>query len=97
MGLENVDAWHRRAEQINEKFDFVTSRAVTKLSTFIGWVTNKLEEASRHKISNGILALKGGNLDEELLIPQKVFIQPISDYFEEPFFETKKIVHVDLP
>lgn len=97
LELGNVDARHVRAEQINEKFDFIISRAVTNLPQFIGWVRNKISKSSQHPISNGILALKGGELEEELNIPQKVSVQSISEYFEEPFFKTKKIVQVDLP
>jgi 16S rRNA (guanine527-N7)-methyltransferase len=97
LKLENVDARHARAEQINEKFDFIVSRAVTNLPTFIGWVKDKISKMSQHSLTNGILALKGGDLEKELHLPQKVFVQLVSDYFEEPFFNTKKIVHVSLP
>ncbi len=97
LGLKNSTAMHIRAEEVNKKFDFIVSRAVTNLPAFIGWVENNMKEISRHDISNGILALKGGDLDRELDIPNKVFVQSISDYFKESFFETKKIVHVSLP
>ena len=97
LGLKNIVAMHLRAEKVNREFDFIVSRAVTDLSVFIGWVENKIKETSRHNIKNGILTLKGGDLEKELDIPYTVFVHAISDYFTESFFETKKIVHVPLP
>lgn len=97
LELTNVHALHMRAELINENFEFIVSRAVTNLQTFLGWVKDKISEVSQHPQSNGILALKGGDLEEEIRVPFRVFVQPVSDYFEEPFFNIKKIVYVSLP
>lgn len=97
LGLKNVKAEQIRAEQLKEEYDFITSRAVTRLKEFYGWVRNKVKKKSDHSLYNGILYLKGGDLEEELAElkkPHQIF--ELSDYFEEPFFETKKIVYVPL-
>jgi 16S rRNA (guanine527-N7)-methyltransferase len=97
LGLKNVKAVHGRAEEIGDTFDFVTCRAVTQMARFIPWVEKKITPQSNHKIANGILALKGGDLTEEMKgIRQKHRIYPIADWFDAPFFETKAIVHVAL-
>lgn len=97
LGLKNVKAEQIRAEQLKEEYDFIISRAVTRLKEFYGWVRNKVKKKSSHSLYNGILYLKGGDLEEELAElkkPHQIF--ELSDYFEEPFFETKKIVYVPL-
>jgi len=97
LGLKNVRAEQIRAEQIKGKYDFVVSRAVTRMKEFYGWVNNKIEDDSTHTLDNGILYLKGGDLDEEmneLKCPYSVY--NLSDYFKEEFFETKRVVYVPL-
>jgi 16S rRNA (guanine527-N7)-methyltransferase len=95
LGLKNVKASHSRAEQINEKFDFVVSRAVTKLADFYPWVQGKFNKNSKNAIANGILYLKGGDLEEEIKESKlKAELYPLSDYFEEEFFETKFVVYI---
>src|SRR5690606_12526469 len=66
IGLENLKATHSRAEQINEQFDFVVSRAVTQLKDFYPWIRNKFKKESVSSLKNGVLYLKGGDLEEEL-------------------------------
>jgi len=96
-GISNVEAIKARAEEMKGKFDFVVSRAVTTLPDFIKWVENKIKRESRNTMQNGILYLKGGDLDAELApLQNKCQVFSLSDYFEEPFFETKKVVHVSL-
>jgi len=96
-GIKNVEAIKTRAEEVKGKFDFVVSRAVTTLPDFIKWVENKIKRESRNTIQNGILYLKGGDLDAELApVQNKCQVYNLSDYFEEEFFETKKVVHVSL-
>ena len=85
-----------RAEEINEKFDFVVSRAVTKMDAFVPWIKKNIAKKSKHNFPNGILYLKGGDLKEELQGFPKAKTFPLSDFFEEEFFETKKIVYVPL-
>ncbi|SIT92433.1 16S rRNA (guanine(527)-N(7))-methyltransferase RsmG [Pontibacter indicus] len=96
LHLHNVTATHTRAEQVREKFDFVVSRAVTRLANFYPWVMNSFK---REVIPDkGIYYLKGGDLEEEIaesgLITQ---VYDLKDYFTEEFFETKKVVVVPMP
>jgi 16S rRNA (guanine527-N7)-methyltransferase len=97
LGLENVQGEQIRAEELKTTYDFIVSRAVTRLKEFHGWVKGKVKPESSHALRNGILYLKGGDLEEELAEvrrPMQVFNIP--DFFNEPFFETKKVVYVSL-
>ena len=96
VGLKNVQATHQRAEQVNEKFDFVVSRAVTQMPRFVEWVQNKISSTQQHDLANGILALKGGDLTEELRAYPKAIRYPLADYFQEEFFATKYVIHLPL-
>ena len=97
LGLENVTAEQIRAENIKEQYDFIVSRAVTHLPEFTGWVKGKIASRQQNAVPNGILYLKGGNIDGEIHpYKKKVFIQKLSDYFEEEFFSTKKLVYLPL-
>ncbi len=96
LGLTNVKTSHKRAEDINETFDFVVSRAVTAMPTFVGWVKNKVNKKSKHDLKNGILYLKGGDLTEELSNFPKATLYNLSDCFKEDFFDTKKVVHLPI-
>ena len=97
LGLKNVRADQIRAEEVKGKYDFVVSRAVTRMKEFYGWVNNKTRDDSKNVLDNGILYLKGGELDEEmseLKMPYSIY--NLSDYFAEEFFETKRVVYVPL-
>ena len=95
LGLTNVKAEQIRAEKVEGEFDFVVSRAVTDLSEFTRWVRGKFSDAHYHELKNGILYLKGGDLSEELApFGKKVRMWNISDFFEEEFFETKKVIYL---
>ena len=97
LGLKNVKAEHVRAEEVKGKYDFVVSRAVTRMKEFHSWVKDKIKKENLHSLANGILYLKGGDLDEEMAELKKPFeIFNLSDYFQEEFFETKKVVYVPL-
>lgn len=96
LGLTNVKTSHKRAEEINETFDFIVSRAVTAMPSFVGWVKNKVSKKSKNDLKNGILYLKGGDLTEELQNYPKATLYNLTDYFEEDFFDTKKVVHLPL-
>ncbi len=97
IGLENVEADHIRAEQLDEKYDFVVSRAVTRLIEFYPWVVNRFLKKDKNAIPNGILYLKGGDLREELKESKlNAEVYPLADYFEEEFFETKHIVYIPV-
>lgn len=97
LGLENIYAEQTRAEQVNDKFDFVVSRAVTRLPEFVEWVKKKVMKTSFNELPNGILYLKGGDLEEELSsMNLKYKIYHLNNYFSEEFFETKKVVYVRI-
>lgn len=96
-GIKNIHTDHIRAEQVKGEYDFVVSRAVTRMKEFYGWIHQKVKSKSQHEMDNGILYLKGGDLEEELgelKRPYRLF--DLTTYFEEPFFETKKVVHVPI-
>ncbi len=96
-GLKNVKGEWIRAEQIKGKYDFVVSRAVTRIKEFYGWVNQKVKEESIHDLDNGILYLKGGDLDQELgELKRPYSLYDLSNYFAEEFFETKKVVYVPI-
>lgn len=93
LGLKNVETFHERAENINGKFHFVVSRAVTQMPVFLRWLKGKFEKEQINTKHNGILYLKGGDLGEELQgIKAEIF--QLKNYFEEDFFETKKVVYI---
>jgi len=94
IGLKNIRAEHKRAEQVNGQFDFVVSRAVTRMKVFQQWVRKRISTKQKNTLFNGILYLKGGDLTEELEGIKNVDVYDISNFFEEDFFETKKIVYI---
>lgn len=97
IGLENLEADHIRAEQVDGRYDFVVSRAVTRLGEFYPWVQGKFSRNQRNALPNGIIYLKGGDLKAEIResrLPAQVF--PLDAYFAESFFETKSIVYVPV-
>ena len=96
LDLTNVRTTHSRVEVINETYDFIVSRAVTAMPEFTKWVKGKTAKKQRNELKNGILYLKGGDLTEELKQYTTVKAYLLSDYFEEDFFETKKVIHLPL-
>ena len=96
-GLTNVRALHARAEDVPGAFDFVVSRAVKRMAGFLEWVDDKIKPSHNHPLPNGVLYLKGGDLTEELSeVDAPVTTVELKQWFDGPFFETKKVVHVDL-
>lgn len=95
-GLKNVTTAHARAEKVKDTYDFVVSRAVTKMPDFVKWVRNKIAKKSTHSLKNGILYLKGGDLAEELKTYTNVTLYNLSDYYDLPFYKTKKVVHLPI-
>ncbi len=94
LRLENLTPRCVRVETLTERFDYVVSRAVTAMPEFVGWVWSKIERGERGTLPNGILYLKGGDLAEELARTGKRWtLYEISDFFDDPFFETKKVVY----
>jgi 16S rRNA (guanine527-N7)-methyltransferase len=97
LGLKNVTAGQIRAEQLTDKYDFVVSRAVTRLPEFVPWVRKNIAKKQINAMPNGIIYLKGGDLQEETKqFKRNIFIKNLSDYFEEEFFKTKKVIHLPL-
>jgi 16S rRNA (guanine527-N7)-methyltransferase len=97
LGLTNVRAEQMRAEQVEGEYDFIVSRAVTRLLPFYAWVKGKVNINNYNSVRNGILYLKGGDLKAEIKeLGKKSRVYELSDYFTEEFFETKKIVHVPM-
>ena len=96
LGLQNVKAEQIRAENVKGEFDFVVSRAVTNMPDFVKWVKDKVKKKQLHELKNGILYLKGGDLNEELQDFPKATLYNLSEFFEDEFFETKKVVHLPL-
>jgi 16S rRNA (guanine527-N7)-methyltransferase len=96
LSLTNVKTTHSRVEDINGNYDFIVSRAVASMPTFVHWVKGKIAKQQNHELKNGILYLKGGDLTEELKDYRTTTIYNLSDYFSEDFYETKKVVHLPL-
>jgi len=97
LDLKNVKAINARVEQLDIKVDFVVSRAVTRITPFYAWVTSKFLKGGFNSIENGILYLKGGDIDEEMKELKRSFkVYELSSFFKEEFFETKKLVHIPV-
>jgi len=98
LGLNNVTGINSRSEQVEMKFDFVVSRAVTAFPDFVKQTRHLISSVQRNALPNGILYLKGGDFIEEIKPFQKqASIYSISQFFEDPFFETKKIIFLPIP
>ena len=96
LELKNVKAEQLRAENVKGDFDFIVSRAVTNMPDFVSWIKTKIKKQQKHKLKNGILYLKGGDLTEELAAFPQATEYNLADFFEDEFFETKKVVHLPL-
>lgn len=96
LGLKNVEAEQLRMEQVNRTFDFIISRAVTSLPDFLRWTSYKFHNKSFNDIPNGILYIKGGDVQKELkeIKKFKKKVYNIPDFFKDEFFETKNVVHI---
>jgi len=95
LQLTNVEAQQARAEELIRKYDFVISRAVTRMANFYPWVKNKIRKEDFNEFQNGILYLKGGDVDEEMdELDKSYVVYHLEDYFKEEFFETKKVVYL---
>ncbi|MFT5735945.1 MAG: 16S rRNA (guanine527-N7)-methyltransferase [Maribacter sp.] len=96
LGLINVVPINARVEEVPKQFDFIVSRAVAVMPTFVHWVKGKIKKESVHQRRNGILYLKGGNLEEELKEYRTAEIFELSDYFNEEFYDTKRVVYLPM-
>ena len=97
LGLTNVTAEHIRVEEIKQKFDFVVSRAVTAFPRFVSMVQTKVASQSKNDLPNGILYLKGGDFDEEIEpFRKQIQVYELQSFFQEEFFETKRLIHMSI-
>jgi 16S rRNA (guanine527-N7)-methyltransferase len=97
LNLQNVKAEHLRVEEVKQKFDFVVSRAVTAFPKFVAMVRTKVSNKSINDLPNGILYLKGGDFEEEISgFSQQIRLYDLKNFFEEEFFETKRLIHLTL-
>ncbi len=96
LGLTNVTAQQMRVENLNEKYDYVVSRAVTAFPEFYKMVRKNVSSIMNNSLTNGIIYIKGGDFYEEMQGFKKYKIYPISAFFAEPFFETKKIIYLPI-
>ncbi len=96
LSLTNLKAEQKRAGTFDTQFDFIVSRAVTRMPDFVKWVRKNIKKKSKHELKNGILYLKGGDLTEELSIFETAKEYNISNYYSESFFETKKVVYLPM-
>ncbi len=96
LGLTNVKTTHSRVEAINDTYDFIISRAVAAMPTFVHWVKGKIAKNQNNELKNGILYLKGGDLTEELKDYKTTTIYDLKDFYEEDFYETKKVVYLPM-
>lgn len=95
LGLKNVTGLHERAENINQQFDFVVSRAVAAMPAFLKWTKGQFLKENKNSLKNGVLYLKGGDLDEEMKVVKKAIQYfDLKDFYKEDFFQTKKVVYV---
>jgi 16S rRNA (guanine527-N7)-methyltransferase len=95
LKLSNVEAQQVRAEDLVRKYDFILSRAVTRFANILPWVKNKFKKEDFNELQNGLLLLKGGDVDEEMEEREVSYVAyHLDDYFKEEFFKTKKVVYV---
>lgn len=94
VGIKNIRTVNGRVEQLKEQFDYIVSRAVTDMPTFVGWVRGMVRKGEKGSLPNGILYLKGGDLTEELQASRRQWERYyISEFFEEEFYDTKQVVY----
>ncbi|TKG94796.1 16S rRNA (guanine(527)-N(7))-methyltransferase RsmG [Puteibacter caeruleilacunae] len=96
LGLTNVRGEQLRVQQVKDKYDFIVSRAVTAFPKFVNMSRKTVKPGGKNSLANGILYLKGGDFEEELKGFRDVSVFPLTEYFEESFFETKKVIHLSL-
>lgn len=96
-GLTNVTFQHGDIGECRTRFDYVVSRAVMRLEALVPLVSKNIARDSRNSFPNGLIVLKGGDLDDEIRATRRPTIEvPLSDWFDEPFFETKKLIYTEL-
>ena len=94
LSLKNVTTQCKRVEDMDDKFDFILARALADMSTILKWTENNINPNSNNVVPNGIIALKGGDLDKELSRIENKKIVAINDYFDDHYFINKKLVYI---
>lgn len=96
LDLRNVEVRHQRAQEFKQPVDFIVSRAVTKMEDFVPWIKKNVKNKGKHRLANGILYLKGGDLTQELITFPQAEEFMLSKWFKASFFDTKKVVYLPL-
>ena len=96
LGLENVRITNARVQAVTDQYDFIVSRAVAQMETFVYWVKGRIAKKNMQEMKNGMLYLKGGDLEEELSRYKTAKIFSLNDFFEEDYYETKCVVHLPM-
>ena len=96
LGLDNVKTTNARVESITDQYDFIVSRAVAQMETFVHWVKGRIAKENKHALKNGILYLKGGDLEEELSLYKTAKIFSLNNFFDEAYYDTKCVVHLPM-
>ncbi len=97
LNLKNVRAEQTRSENVKSKYDFIVSRAVTAFPRFVSLTKHLISTEQKNAIGNGILYLKGGDFQEEIKpFSKRTTITDLTEYYDEDFFETKKLIHLTL-
>lgn len=97
IGLKNVTTRHCRAEEEKQLFDFVVSRAVMPLTDLLKIIRKNISSEQHNALPNGLICLKGGELDREVMpVKHQTIVTDLKDFFSEEFFETKKVVYVTV-
>ena len=96
LGLDNVKITNARVETLQDQYDFIISRAVAQMETFVHWVKGRIAKENRHEMKNGILYLKGGDLQEELSRYKTAALFSLNEFFEEDYYDTKCVVHLPM-
>ncbi len=97
LELKNVRAYHKRAEEVKERFHFVVTRAVTSINKFLPWLKGNFMQDTKNNFKSGVFFLKGGDLNQEILESnKKVQVFPIANFFAEDFFTTKFVLYTRI-
>ena len=97
LNLTNIHGQQIRSEKLSLNYDYIVNRAVSNMSNLVNLVGDKISKENNHKLTNGIISLKGGDLTDELKPFKNVKVFNINQFFNESFFETKKVVHLPIP
>ncbi|MEG1540233.1 MAG: 16S rRNA (guanine(527)-N(7))-methyltransferase RsmG, partial [Muribaculaceae bacterium] len=96
-GLTNVTFQHGDIKEVKDKYDFVVSRAVMLLDELVPLIKRNISPINNNSLPNGLICLKGGDVQGEIKNAKaSTLVTNLKDYFDEPFFETKKVIYVQI-